>query len=88
MLFDSKKIRQSLQCPDCGADTHFFQSQLMSRVFLSTLVERNFFVCESCSRLSYEVVLWPKEFIGSEAAKILTDRHGYSILPLRNWPGD
>jgi len=68
MLFDSKKIRQSLQCPDCGADTHFLQSQLMSRVFLSTLVERNFCVCESCARLSYEVVLWPKQFTGFEAA--------------------
>jgi hypothetical protein len=68
MLFDSKKIRQSSQCPDCGADTHFLQSQLMSRVFLSTLVERNFCVCESCARLSHEVVLWSKEFIGFEAA--------------------
>jgi C4-type Zn-finger protein len=68
MLFDSKKIRQSLQCPDCGAGAHFLQSQLMSRVFLSTLVERNFFVCESCARLSYEVVLWPKQFTGFEAA--------------------
>ena len=68
MLCVSKKITQSSQCPDCGADTHFLQSQLMGRVLLSTLVERNFFVCESCARLSYEVVLWPKEFTGFEAA--------------------
>ena len=68
MLCVSKEITHSLQCPGCGADTHFLKSQLIGRVFLSTLVERNFFLCENCARLSYEVVLLPKEFTGFEAA--------------------
>jgi len=59
---------KSLRCPDCWIDMEFLVSQTTSRVFLSTLLERNFFVCESCARLSYEVVLWPKEFTGFEAA--------------------
>jgi hypothetical protein len=40
----------------------FLVSQTTSRVFLSTLLERAFFVCPNCGRVSYEVVLWPKEF--------------------------
>jgi hypothetical protein len=69
MLFDpKKKITKPLRCPDCRIDMDFLASQSTRRVFLSTLVERNFFVCESCARLSYEVVLWPKEFTGFEAA--------------------
>jgi len=53
---------KSLRCPDCWIDMEFLVSQTTSRVFLSTLLERAFFVCPNCGRVSCEVVLWPKEF--------------------------
>jgi hypothetical protein len=71
MLFESKKqITKPLRCADCGADMHFLASHLNGRVFLSTILERNFFVCSDCGRLSYEIVAWPKEFIRFEAVQI------------------
>ena len=66
MLFDPKKL--ITKCPDCGTDRDFLLSQTTDRVFLSTLVERSFFHCPSCGRVTYEVVLLPKEVIRFEAA--------------------
>jgi hypothetical protein len=88
MLFDpKKKITKPLRCPDCRIDMDFLASQYTRRVFLSTLLERSFFHCPNCGRVSYEVVLWPKEFIRFEAAGILTIDCEYSILLSKNWPG-
>jgi hypothetical protein len=57
MLFNPKnQISKPLRCPDCGADMDYLASQLNGRVFLSTLLERNFFVCSDCGRLSHELV--------------------------------
>jgi uncharacterized Zn finger protein len=66
MLFDPKK--PITKCPDCGSDTDFLVSQLTRRVFLSTLLERSFFHCLNCGRVTYEIVLLEKEFIRFEAA--------------------
>jgi len=88
MLFDSKKkITKPLRCLDCGADMDFLASQLNGRVFLSTLLERNFFVCPNCGRLSNEMVAWPKEFIRFEAVQIFTDDSAERWLSIKNWPG-
>jgi hypothetical protein len=63
MLFDPKKqITKPLRCPDCRADTDLLALQLNRRVFFSSVLQRHFFVCQNCGRLSYEIVLLPKEF--------------------------
>jgi hypothetical protein len=70
MLLDpNKQITKPIRCPDCWADMDFLGAQLNGRVFLSTILERHFFVCSNCGRLSYEIVLRPKEFIRFEAAR-------------------
>jgi hypothetical protein len=71
MLFESKKqITKPLRCADCGANMGFLASQLNRRVFLSTILERNYFVCSDCGRLSHEIVAWPKEFVRFEVVQI------------------
>jgi hypothetical protein len=88
MLFDlKKKITTPLRCPDCEADMNFLASQLNGRVFLSTLLERNFFVCPDCGRLNHEMVAWPKEFIRFEAVQIFTDDSAEPWPLIKNWPG-
>jgi hypothetical protein len=88
MLFDpNNKIKKPLRCLDCGADMDFLASQLNGRVFLSTLLERNFFVCPDCGRLSHEMVAWPKEFIRFEAVQIFTDDLAEPWPSIKNWPG-
>ena len=62
MLLDpNKQISKLTRCPDCWADMDFLGAQLNERVFLSTILERHFFVCSNCGRLNYEIVLRPKE---------------------------
>jgi hypothetical protein len=70
MLLDpNKQITKPIRCPDCWADMDFLGVQLNRRVFLSTILERHFFVCPNCGHLGYEIVLRPKEFIRFEAAR-------------------
>jgi hypothetical protein len=62
MLFDlGKQIVKPLKCPDCDTDMHFFASQPTKRVFLSTILERKFFLCPNCQRLHYQLVAIPVE---------------------------
>jgi uncharacterized protein with PIN domain len=70
MLLDpNKQITKLTRCPDCWADMDFLGAQLNERVFLSTILERHFFVCPDCGHLGYEIVLRPKEFIRFEAPR-------------------
>ena len=70
MLLDpNKQITKLTRCPDCWADMDFLGAQLNGRVFLSTILERHFFVCPNCGHLGYEIVLRPKESIRFEAAR-------------------
>jgi hypothetical protein len=61
----TKKIAQPLRCPDCDVDMDFLQAQYTSRVFVSTLLERAFFRCPNCQRLSDRLVAMPLHFIES-----------------------
>jgi hypothetical protein len=55
------KIAEPLQCPDCDTDMQFLKSEWNKRVFLSTILERRFFLCPNCRRLSYELVAMPQD---------------------------
>ena len=60
MLFSlSEQITKPLQCPDCDIDMQFLVSQPTKRVFVSTILERKFFLCPNCWRVSYEFVAMP-----------------------------
>ena len=48
-----------LQCPDCSIDMQFLTSQRTKRVFVSTILERRFFVCPNCQRLSHQLLAVP-----------------------------
>jgi hypothetical protein len=64
MLFNlSEQIAKSLQCPDCNIDMDFLASVRTNRVFVSTILERVFFLCPNCQRLSHRLVAMPLEFI-------------------------
>jgi len=57
MLLDlSKTIAKPLQCDDCDIDMRFLGSVRIKRVFFSTIMERKFFLCPNCGRLSYVLV--------------------------------
>ena len=57
MLLDLKtQIAKPLQCPDCNSDMEFLMSKRTKRVFVSTILERKFFLCPNCWRVSYEFV--------------------------------
>jgi predicted RNA-binding Zn-ribbon protein involved in translation (DUF1610 family) len=74
MLFDpNNKVAKVLRCTDCGADMEFLASQLNGRVFLSTLLRRNFFICPDCGRLSQDTVVWRKDLIRFEATNFTGD---------------
>jgi len=64
MLSDSKKqVPTPLRCGDCWGHMAFWGSEATtSEVFLSTVVERHFFMCLNCGRVDHKVVLWPREF--------------------------
>ena len=85
MLLDpNKQITKLTRCPDCWADMDFLGVQLNGRVFLSTILERHFFVCPNCGHLGYEIVLRPKESIRFGAARFSQiDSH----CLLKNWLG-
>ena len=66
MLFGlTKRIAQPLQCPDCDVDMDFLQAQYTSHVFVSTLLERAFFRCPNCQRLSHRLAAMPLYFTES-----------------------
>src|SRR5262249_15258954 len=57
MFFNSSaQIDKRLQCPDCDIDMFFLGSRPTRRVFLSAILERRFFLCPNCGRLSHSVV--------------------------------
>jgi uncharacterized protein with PIN domain len=57
MLLDLRtQIAKPLQCPDCNSDMEFLMSKRTKRVFVSTILERKFFLCPNCRRVSYEFV--------------------------------
>jgi hypothetical protein len=58
MLSDlSKQIAKPLQCPDCDIDMQFLALRATTPVFVSTLLERTFFLCPNCARLSQQLVV-------------------------------
>jgi hypothetical protein len=58
MLSDlSKQIAKPPQCPDCDIDMQFLALQATRPVFVSTLLERTFFLCPNCGRLSQQLVV-------------------------------
>jgi len=61
MLNLSKQIAKPLQCPDCDIDMHFLVSKPMTRVFVSTILVRRFFLCQNCGRLSHQLVSMPED---------------------------
>jgi predicted RNA-binding Zn-ribbon protein involved in translation (DUF1610 family) len=68
MLFNlNKQIAKPLQCPDCGLDMDFLASQPMKRVFLSSLLERRFFLCPNCGLLSHGIVSISQASCGSQS---------------------
>jgi predicted RNA-binding Zn-ribbon protein involved in translation (DUF1610 family) len=68
MLFNlSKQIAKPLQCPDCGIDMQFLVSQRTKRVFASTILERAFFLCPNCQRVSHQFVAIPQASSSAEA---------------------
>jgi uncharacterized C2H2 Zn-finger protein len=63
MLFGLiKRNAQPLRCPDCDVDMDFLQAQYTSHVFVSTLLERAFFRCPNCQRLSDRLAAMPATF--------------------------
>ena len=71
MLFNlNKQIAKPLrlQCPDCGMDMQFLVSQRAKRVFVSTILERVFFLCPNCQRLSHQLVARPLDLSRSQVA--------------------
>jgi len=63
MLFGLiKRNAQPLRCPDCDVDMDFLQAQYTSHVFVSTLLERAFFRCPNCQRLSHRLAAMPATF--------------------------
>jgi hypothetical protein len=70
MLFNlSEQIAKSLQCPDCNIDMDFLASVRTNRVFVSTILERVFFLCPNCQRLSHRLVAMPLNSIMGQAAQ-------------------
>jgi hypothetical protein len=60
MLFDStREIAKLLQCPDCNIEMDFLASRSTKPVFVSTILERRFFLCMNCQRLSHRLVAMP-----------------------------
>ena len=69
MLFNLREqIAKSLQCPDCNVDM-VLASLLTNRVFVSTILERVFFLCPNCQRLSRRLVAMPLDSIMGRAAQ-------------------
>lgn len=67
MLFDlSKHIGQSPQCPDCDIDLEFLVARQTKPIFVSTILERRFFLCPNCQRLIHQLVTMPKAQSGAE----------------------
>jgi predicted RNA-binding Zn-ribbon protein involved in translation (DUF1610 family) len=60
LFYPDQEVTKPLLCADCGANTDILASQLNGRVFLSTLLERHFFVCPDCGRLSIKFAVRPK----------------------------
>src|SRR5262249_35908569 len=68
MLFNStRQIAKPLQCPDCNIEMEFLVSRPTRPVFVSTILERRFFLCVNCQRLSHRLVAMPVDH-GSSAA--------------------
>jgi uncharacterized protein with PIN domain len=59
MVLYLKQIAKPLQCPDCDTGLDFLISQPTKRVFVSTTLERRFFLCPNCGRLIYQLVAMP-----------------------------
>lgn len=62
MLFDLiKQIGKPLQCPNCNIEMDFLVSRPAKPLFVSTTLERRFFLCPNCQCLSDRVVAMPQE---------------------------
>jgi uncharacterized protein with PIN domain len=61
MLFNlNKQIAKAPRCPDCDTDMQFLVSERAKRVFVSTILERAFFLCPNCQRLSHRLLATPQ----------------------------
>jgi len=57
MLFDlSKQLAKPIRCPDCDIEMQLFALRPTKRVSASTILERRFFICMNCQRLSHRLV--------------------------------
>jgi uncharacterized protein with PIN domain len=67
MLFDSSKhIGKSPRCPDCDIELEFLVARQAKRIFVSTILERRFFLCPNCQRLIHQLVTMPIASSGAE----------------------
>jgi len=79
MLFDLSKQIAKPQCPDCKIDMHFLVSQPTKRVFLATILERRFFLCPNCRRLSHRLAEMPLDSLVARPSQGLQSGPGISV---------
>jgi uncharacterized protein with PIN domain len=48
----TSQITEPLRCPDCRTEMDFLKSEFLESVFVSTIVERRYFLCPNCQLLS------------------------------------